>query len=292
MGKRKACFKGSWYPESRNECESFINECLKGENRVIKGDFTGSVVPHAGWYYSGSIACRTIASLAGSYDLGKGADCVVVFGLHMGRDGSVVFMESGSVETPLGDIDIHGELGQKAAAAAEKEGVRISGHSCHSFPEENTIELQLPFIKYFFKNCPILPMGVPLNQDAVKTGRAVFHGAKSLGLDIAVIGSTDLTHYGHTFGFTPAGNGRAGYEWVKNKNDASAVKALISMDCDAILENGMLKHNMCCAGAAAAAAELSRLSGAVKGIEVEYASSYDKSPGESFVGYAGVLFSL
>ena len=292
MGRKRAAFKGSWYPESKDECESNIKGYLQDNKGIIKGNFPGCIVPHAGWYFSGSIACRTIASLAASFDQSRNIDCIVIFGLHMRVDDSPLLLGAGSWETPFGDIDIHESFGSKIVEEAEAKGVKLTKKTHTSFPEENTIELQLPFVKYFFKNIPIVPIGVPPNQDATKTGKAVFNASKELGLDIAVIGSTDLTHYGQSFGFTPAGQGEKAYEWVENENDAKAVKALIAMDAEQIINNGNLKYNMCCAGAAAAAATTSKNLGAIKGIEVEYASSYSRSSGDSFVGYTGVLFFI
>ncbi len=204
-----------------------------------------------------------------------------------------LIFESGSWETPFGELDIDKDFGAIILEKAEAEEVELIRKSDKSFPNENTIELQLPFIKYFFKNTPIVPIGVPPSQDAIKTGKAVFNAAKDSGLKIVVIGSTDLTHYGQSFGFTPAGQaGEKSYEWVKNENDAKAVKAMVSMDAEQIIKNGNSKYNMCCAGAAAATSTICKKLGSTKGIQVEYASSYSKSPGDSFVGYSGILFSI
>ena len=290
MGRKKASFRGTWYPGSRDECESHIKDYLKDKNGILKGDFQGCVVPHAGWYYSGSIACRTIASLAFQNKKRK-IDCVIVCGLHMHKEDSPLLLGSGSWETPFGELDIDEAFASRIVAKSDSEGIKISNKSHQSFPSENTIELQLPFVKYFFENTPIVPIGAPPTKDAIKLGSAVYNAAKDLDLDIVVIGSTDLTHYGQSFGFTPAGLGEKSYEWVKNDNDANAVKALISMDAEQIINNGNSKHNMCCAGAAAAAATICKKLGSKKGIKVEYDSSYSKSPGESFVGYTGILFS-
>ncbi len=286
MERKRAAFRGTWYPETKKECESKVRKYLKDDKGIIKGDFSGCIVPHAGWYFSGSIACRTIASL----NQNRNIDAVAVSGLHMHGSDSPLLLGSGLWETPFGDIDIHEELGSSIIAHAGAEGIKIIRESTQTFPEENTIELQLPFIKYFFKNTPIVPLGVPPGRAAIKTGIAVFNAAKDLKLNIAVIGSTDLTHYGQSFGFTPVGGGKKAYEWVKNENDADAVKALIAMDADQIIKTSTLNHNMCCSGAAAATVTICKELGLTQGVKVEYASSYNRSPGDSFVGYTGILF--
>jgi len=114
--------------------------------------------------------------------------------------------------------------------------------------------------------------------------------ARELGLTIKVIGSTDMTHYGSNYGFSPAGTGKIAHDWVRNTNDSRAVKAMVAMDADAILHQGLTNHNLCCPGAAAAAAATAIAMGACRGIELDYATSYEKSPGDSFVGYSGILF--
>ena len=68
MKTRRAVFAGSWYPDSPDGCEHEIRNFLKGSTQKRTGtkDFTGGIVPHAGWYFSGKIACEVIAS-AGRY---------------------------------------------------------------------------------------------------------------------------------------------------------------------------------------------------------------------------------
>ncbi len=82
--------------------------------------------------------------------------------------------------------------------------------------------------------------------------------AETLNREIRVIGSTDMTHYGPNFGFTPAGPGKEAVEWVKTKNDSAAIDAMKAMDDKAILAQGLDHHNMCCPGAVAAAAAAAR----------------------------------
>jgi AmmeMemoRadiSam system protein B len=67
------------------------------------------------------------------------------------------------------------------------------------------------------------------------------------------------------------------------------IDAMLDLDPERIVTVAQANQNACCAGAAATAvAGASRL-GAVKAEHVAYATSYEKSPGDSFVGYVGVL---
>ena len=66
MKARRADFAGNWYPSSASECEREIKFFLEEEQ--VKDHFSakriGGIVPHAGWYFSGSIACHVIHSLS------------------------------------------------------------------------------------------------------------------------------------------------------------------------------------------------------------------------------------
>jgi AmmeMemoRadiSam system protein B len=121
-------------------------------------------------------------------------------------------------------------------------------------------------------------------------GKTVVEIAENIGLKIKVIGSTDLTHYGMNYGFIPKGTGDSAYEWVRDGNDKRIIDAMIAMDGSDVIRQALANHNACCGGAAAAAISAAQEMGAEKGDLLAYASSYDKNPGDSFVGYAGILF--
>ncbi|MFO7750965.1 MAG: AmmeMemoRadiSam system protein B [Desulfobacteraceae bacterium] len=280
MERKKAAFAGSWYPGKARECQDQIDSFLADKSGALKGNFKAGIVPHAGWPFSGSIACRVIASLAR-----EEVDAVVLFGMHMHPGSRPCILAGGAVETPLGDLFVHEEL---ALALAQRCGMKKESPS--SFPGENTIELQLPFVKHFFPNAAIVPVGVPPSTEAKEIGRAAVAEAETLGLDIAVIGSTDMTHYGDGFGFTPAGTGKKAHEWVRNTNDKEGIDALLAMDADKVIAQAGKNHNLCCAGAAAGAVAAAEKIGAVRGVTLDYATSYEKNPGSTFVGYCGILF--
>ncbi|MBF0469247.1 MAG: AmmeMemoRadiSam system protein B [Desulfamplus sp.] len=300
MEIKKTAFAGSWYPDNARECKEQIEQFLTEKDGPSEGRFAGGIVPHAGWFFSGSIACRVIASIARSLSSvsalkpSRKIDVVFVFGMHMHPGSMPCVMVNGAWQTPFGNLYVHERLAVEFAANSElaaNSKVYIKKETPDSFPEENTIELQLPFVKYFFPEAAIVPVGVPPCDVAGKMGIAAVESAKKLGLDIVVLGSTDMTHYGSNYGFAPAGSGRKALDWVKSENDPKAVSAMCSLNSSDIIFQGLKNKNLCCAGAVAAAASAAKKMGAVRGVELDYATSYDKSPGASFVGYSGILFS-
>jgi hypothetical protein len=203
----------------------------------------------------------------------------------MHRQSEPFVMTSGAVETPLGDIEIDGAL-----VEALCDGISIRKRSPGRFVDENTLELQYPFIRHFFPDARMVVCGVAPSFFAPIIGTTAVEAAHALKREIRVIGSTDMTHYGPNYGFSPAGKGRAALDWVKNTNDSRAIKAMVEMDVDTILSQGLEHHNLCCPGAVAAAVAAARAMGASRGVVLDYATSHDTSPGPSFVGYSGVLF--
>ena len=280
---RKAVFAGSWYPSSASDCEREIAGFLaEGKTLHPPGRaLVGGIVPHAGWYFSGSIACNVINCVKGQ----DTTDVVVVFGMHLHADSSRFMMAEGAWETPFGEIPVEETL---AAELIQKFSFTIETPT--RFTQDNTVELQLPFIKYFFKDAKIVAMGVPPHKHSLEIGRKVVEISKRLGLRIKVIGSTDLTHYGTNYGFVAKGTGKQAVDWVRNENDRRVIDAMLALEPENVIAEARSSQNACCAGAAATAIEAAKHLGADRADELAYATSYDKSPGDSFVGYAGIVF--
>jgi len=292
MGVKKMAFAGSWYPGSAEQCRSavkrFSDDLEIEEDTKILDNPVGGIVPHAGWIYSGKLACRVFSALAhGS----RVVDTIILFGVHMHAASPALVLSCTTVDTPLGTIEIDRELTDALVGRAGTEGVNLEQLGPNRFPEENTLELQYPFIKYFFPHARIVVCAVPPSDAAQALGLAAVEAAKELGRSLAVVGSTDMTHYGPRFGFEPAGSGKVAFDWVAKENDAAAIEALIAMDEKQIIHQGLTHHNMCCAGAACAAAAAAKTMGAVKGVCLDYASSFDPlQPTADFVGYCSVIF--
>jgi AmmeMemoRadiSam system protein B len=283
MKVRKSMFSGSWYPASASACEREIKGFLKDHptDTIDKTSLIGGIVPHAGWYFSGSIACNVIHCLSGKASL----DVIVIFGMHLHSSSPAYIMTEGAWETPFGAIEIQNDF---ASELSEKFTFEIE--TADRFTQDNTIELQLPFIKYFFKDAKIVPIGAPPTKHSLEMGKAAADISKRLGLQVSIIGSTDLTHYGPNYGFVSHGRGSSAVEWTRNENDRRVIDAMLAMDPETVIKEARKNQNACCSGAAATAIAAAKQLGAEKAQTIAYATSYDKSPGDSFVGYVGIVF--
>ncbi|MBW2367312.1 MAG: AmmeMemoRadiSam system protein B [Deltaproteobacteria bacterium] len=284
MHIRKTLFAGSWYPADATSCEWEINKFLKEDSHfgTDENACIGGIVPHAGWFYSGAIACQVIRRLA----LKPPPDVILIFGMHLASGSPNYIMTNGAWETPFGDLVIDSDLARELT-----KRFAFQVETTTEFKSDNTIELQLPFIKYFFNSVKIVPIGVPPDHSSIELAKSAADAATRLGLQVRVIGSTDLTHYGRNYGFMPKGTGSSAVDWVRDKNDRQVIDAILAMDPEKVLTNAAANNNACCAGAAASAIAVAQSLGAETSRTVAYATSYDKSPGDSLVGYVGIVFS-
>ncbi len=284
MDIRQPDFAGSWYPGTQKECIRAI-EALVQEGGQCPGEGVciGGVVPHAGWYYSGRLACNVIRCLAEHEH--QRPDTCIIFGRHLHPTSPNYIMSRGYWRTPIGDLEIDADIAESLVAEFDFVIETPSRHD-----PDNTIELQLPFIRYFLGQIKILPLGLSPTKESLSIARKAAEVAKSLGRKAVVIGSTDLTHYGYNYGFMPKGTGEVAVQWVKEDNDRRVIELMLQMDAQSVIQEALRNQNACCSGAAACAIEATKVLGAKKAFEVDYYTSYDVRPDLSFVGYVGILF--
>ncbi len=282
MDVRQPAFAGNWYPDTVDGCRRAIKGFLEERPlAALARQPLAGIVPHAGWYFSGSLACHIIGLLQAD----PPPEILVIFGMHMHPASTPVIMTRGAWGTPLGELPVAEDLADHLA-----EQFAFAVESPRAPNRDNTIELQLPFIRHFFGPVPIVPIGVPPSSEALRIADAVVTYAQSTGRRIKIIGSTDLTHYGPNYAFTSQGRGAAAVKWVREDNDRRFIDALLALAPGRVIDEALRRQNACCAGAAAACVEAAMGLGAREGQLQAYATSHDKSPGDSFVGYAGVVY--
>lgn len=283
MGLRGSDFAGSWYPGRETDCRDAIKglsqTCVACPEEPKTG--VGGIVPHAGWYYSGQIACNVIKCLAQD----NKPDTCLIFGRHLHPGSRNYIMKEGQWDTPLGELELDSEVAEKLV-----EDFPFTVETSSSYEPDNTIELQLPFIKYFFPATKIVPIGLPPKMDSIKIAKRAAQISLELGRKTIVLGSTDLTHYGYNYGYVPKGTGEAAVDWVKQKNDRRVVDLMLDMDEKAVIAEAIENQNACCSGAAGAAIAAAKVLEGKKAKKIKYLTSYDIRPDNSFVGYVGIVF--
>lgn len=272
-----------WYPSDPDGCQEMIRDFTRrAEERALPTPLAGraGIVPHAGWVFSGRLAALTLSTLArGLPEL----ETLVLLGGHLGPRSKPWILTSGRWPTPMGDVALDAEL---ARAIAEQAG--LPSLSPDEYEPDNTIELQMPLIRALLPAVRVVPAGIPATPDAPRVGEIVVQAAADLGRRTAVVGSTDLTHYGPNYAFEPMGSGEDALRWVREQNDRRATELMTALDAETLLAEAPERRFCCCPGAASATLSAARAAGARAAHLLEAATSYDTRPDASFVGYASV----
>ncbi|MDQ7824040.1 MAG: AmmeMemoRadiSam system protein B [Candidatus Eremiobacteraeota bacterium] len=284
---RSAVVSGSFYPYDEKSCGEMIDTIMKDLKRIPGlGKVVAGIVPHAGWIFSGPTAGKVFAQI----DRDVPHRTFILLGaVHRWAGDAASVYSKGAWETPLGPLHVNEEL---ACRMMESLGdLFTDNRGAHQ--GEHSIEVQLPFIARLFPGAAILPIALPPGKAAFDIGKRLGAFLKKESPNAVVIGTTDLTHYGPSYGFAPKGVGDEAVKWSKEVNDASIIKLALEMKGDDIYPEARANHNACGAGAMAGTAGAALSLGATKGVLVEYTTSLDMMPGRKahdFVGYAGIVY--
>ena len=262
-----------WYPVTENDLLSTISAWEKADETQKASSV---VVPHAGWYFSGRLAYKVLSGVSNDPEI------VVVAGGHLSSWERPLIYHYSEYVCPQGMLYASAELTNHIESSVECAAEQSY---------DNSIEVQLPLIKHFFPECKIVCIRVPPNESAIMAAESVFTFAMEQNKEILVVGSTDLTHYGPNYMFAKDLNGIDAVIWVKEKNDKLFIDACTSYDIQRIMDLSIREKSACSAGAAAMAVRYAQLSHADTPYLIGHYTSYDVQESDSFVGYAGLLFS-
>ena len=291
MQTRKPIVAGQFYPGQNDSCIDRINECRDAETlaETLPETIVTGIVPHAGWTFSGPLAALVFSAIRQQHEK---VHTFVIFGAAHGYFGQLpAVYNRGSWITPLGEVFIDEELADYVLSA----GPSVSDLSAHR--SEHSIEVQVPFIQYLFPGAKILPVIVPPREQAVTLGESV---AEFIGNNeqkkIVCIGSTDLTHYGPRYGFTPMGVNSEALKWADTVNDQKFIDLALKLEPERLLAGAAENCNACGAGAAAAAIAAAKKLGKTQGLLLAHTNSNQvmlrnmNTTSADSVGYAAIIF--
>jgi MEMO1 family protein len=291
MMVREPAVAGQFYPADRTAC---LRAMAAMRSPVAEADLpqrpVAGIVPHAGWMFSGATALAVFDAILAR----RTPQTFVLFGAsHTAMAPQNAVFPSGTWQTPLGEIAIDEPLAAEILSAV----ATLARADPMAHEGEHSIEVQIPFIQHLFPAARIVPILVSRSNQAVSLGRAVGEVIRSMEADAVCIGSSDLTHYGPMYGFTPKGMGAAALAWVRDENDKRMLDLLAHMDAEGVAPEAKDHLNACGAGAIAATLAAARVLGAPRGHILHYTTSHDvmreemgRAEFEAAVGYAGVLF--
>jgi len=272
MNLRDSSLPAGWYPRNSGEINRFLAEW-----NANHGTARAAISPHAGWRYSGKIAARAVSSID------RKIDALAVIGGHMPAGYAPLFAMEDAVNTPLGAMAINAAL--RAAVYKELDGKE------DRFPD-NTVEVLLPMARFFFPDVSLLWLRLPAELSSYDAGKAIAAAAKNVGSTVAVLASTDLTHYGPNYGFCPHGIGPEALRWMREVNDRQFIDAVESGNPAAVLERAETDYSSCSVGAVLGAMGFAAAEGLSPARLLEYGTSAGEGEEipDSFVGYAALAF--
>lgn len=183
-------FSGSWYPADAGRLERLLEErfaqSCKRTGPYLLNDALGFVTPHAGPAYSGTVATAVYRNI----QVMRPERIVVLAFPHHGALGGVVAPDVDAISTPFGEVGIEAGFDGAFPRVAESE---VCDHS---------FEIQLPFLQRAAPQARLTPLYVG-RLGAEERQRAADILAKAWQPGVVFLASSDFTHYGHDFGYTP-----------------------------------------------------------------------------------------
>lgn len=283
---RKSVAAGGFYPYDptllKRELTSFFE--INGSQDVSvnrSDDIVCGVCPHAGYTYSGKTASMFYKELADAMP----NRFILVGPNHYGLGPKVAVMDEGSWETPLGQMPVDTEL----ASAILDESDYLSPDE-HAHRQEHSIEVQLPFLQYLRDDISFVPISMNTQDldSAIEVAQAIKNSVEG---NVGVIASSDLVHYGASFGYKPVrGSDSEILEWIE-RNDRQVLTMIVEKDVDGLYDfiSG-LNYTMCGYGPSAVTMILASNFG-LDGTVLDYTNSYSHSKNTDLVvGYGSVIF--
>lgn len=230
------------------------------------------ISPHAGYIYSGPTASHGYYRMANE---GTPKTVVILGPNHYGLGSAIAMEKEGIWITPLGETEIDQEVAQLILNETDLIDIDSAAHL-----REHSLEVQLPFLQYLYRDkFRIVPINFSLQdlEASMQIGEALSKVMKNK--NIALIASTDLTHY------EP--------QESANKKDNIAINDVLSLDAESLYEH-IKEYNisMCGVAPVIVAITVAKSLNLKKGVLLSYTTSGDITGDYSqVVGYASIAFS-
>lgn len=185
---RKPWASGQFYPSDKNSLLELLYDLFtESSDSVDKYHAKGLILPHAGYIFSGKTTARAIGKI--DFNSYKKPTLIILGPCHSFPSKGASVFKSGFWETPLGSVEIDTDISD---FLLENSSIFDDDEFPHI--QEHSIEVQLPFFQYIFKNnFKIVPIAIG-NQTSdfcLETGEKL----RQLSDDkLIFVASSDLYH--------------------------------------------------------------------------------------------------
>jgi AmmeMemoRadiSam system protein B/AmmeMemoRadiSam system protein A len=193
---RQPAVAGSFYTDDPDALRAQVETMLDEAGSDTSDTFARAlVVPHAGYAYSGPTAAAAFALLPS-----EGVRRIVLLGPthHFSFSGGAL-PDSGvtAFETPLGSMPLDQE------ALKILRGKPHFGGPANAHKPEHSLEVELPFLQVVAPEAKLVPIAVGTKTDLQTCREMAESISKLLDAGTIVIASSDFTHHGSRYGWTP-----------------------------------------------------------------------------------------
>ncbi|MEM5872317.1 MAG: MEMO1 family protein [Candidatus Aenigmatarchaeota archaeon] len=279
---RYPAVSGSFYPGDSEELKKMIKNFIDKVEPKRKKCF-GAVVPHAGYVYCGKTAAYVYCNIS------TGFETAIILGPNHSGMGIGVATSLENWKTPLGTIETDKDFVNELI----KDSVISEDENSHLY--EHSIEVQLPWLQFRFKDFKIVPIAInPIYYD-VKTckevGEKIAETAKALRRKVLIIASSDFTHYGSIYGYEPFKGSVNEILKKLKETDMEVINLIKSLKPAEVIKVCNEKNlTICGYGGIAAMLFAVKELGAKQSELLDYSTSFDVSKDISaVVGYAGII---
>jgi AmmeMemoRadiSam system protein B len=263
---RQPAVAGQFYASDpiclKNQLETFV----KIEEKQIKA--LGTVVPHAGYMYSGAIAGAVFARV-------EIPETVVILGPnHHGIGSRAALFPAGEWLTPLGNVHTNQQL---SALLLKNTSMVEEDSTAHQY--EHSLEVQVPFLQYIRPDVTIVPLCLGFSEysSCKSLGLSLAKAIKEYGKEVLIVASSDMSHY------QPAE--------IARHEDNLAIQEVLNMNPEGMYSIVKGRGITMCGIIPATVMLVAAIEmGATKSELIRYATSGEVSGDfKQVVGYAGVM---
>ncbi len=137
-----------------NDISQLFETCVK---TTPASKVRAIISPHAGYVYSGKVAASAFSAI----DRNTAYKNIFVIGSShvMAFEGASVY-NTGDFITPLGKVTVNKEIANKLKTE------KLFDFPVNAHLQEHSLEVQMPFIQYYFKNNPqVIPIIIATNNN-------------------------------------------------------------------------------------------------------------------------------
>jgi MEMO1 family protein len=185
---RQPVAAGRFYPADKSELSDNLSRLFKNcKKPPANWQVRAIISPHAGYIFSGGIAASAYSAIPMNAVY---KNIFIIGSSHvMYFDGASVY-NTGDYITPLGKVPVNKEIAEKLIHSSKVFAFPTTAHV-----QEHSIEVQIPFIQYYFKDIPpIIP--VIIGTDKESTIKKIAEALRPwFTPDNLFIISSDFSHY-------------------------------------------------------------------------------------------------